>query len=163
MQELCCVFNVQIKPSLAPSNGEEVLKVPHGKKKPNQQNQTKEQKKPNLLQSAYLLHCRLGESIHRIALSYCGNRAPKLFLNEKSTREHLLIQHSTHLCKTSPLLLNNRQLPVNSEQEKSLPYYHPTEGVGPGFSPLSSHFQTQNQGWGPKYKCSGPKHLPVEQ
>lgn len=162
MQELCCVFNVKIKSSLAPSNGEEVLKVPHGKKK-TQTTKPKNKKNPNLLQSAYLPHCRLGESIHRTALSYCRNRAPKLFLNEKSTREHLLIQHSIRLCKNSPLLLNNRQLPVNSEQEKSLPYYHPTEGVGPGFSPLSSRFQTQKQGWGPKYKCSGPKHLPVEQ
>lgn len=30
MQELCCILNVKIKPSLAPSNGEEVLKAPHG-------------------------------------------------------------------------------------------------------------------------------------
>ena len=84
-----------------------------------------------------MLHCRLGESIHKVALSYCRNRAPKLFLNEESTRASLLKQHSTHLCKNSPLLLNNRQLPVNSEQEKRLPYYCPTEGGGgPNFSPL---------------------------
>lgn len=64
-------------------------------------------KKINLLESAYLFHCSLGGSIHRTALSYCRNKVPKVIFKEKSTRESLLIQHSAHLCKNSPCLLNN--------------------------------------------------------
>lgn len=77
MQELYCVLNIKIKTSLAPGNEEEVVKAPPRLKK------KKMQKCP------HLLSCRLGENSHRTALSYCGNRTPRLFLDEESTRQTL--------------------------------------------------------------------------
>lgn len=67
------------------STAEEVFKASGGKKT------------PSLLQSAYLFHCSLGGSIHRIALSYCRNKVPKAILKEESTIESLNTAFSAYL------------------------------------------------------------------
>lgn len=46
------------------------------------------------------------------------HKVPKTILKKESTRESLLIQHSAHIYKNSPCLLNNSWLPVNFEQER---------------------------------------------
>lgn len=122
-------------------------------------------KKINLLQSAYLFHCSLGGSIHRIALSYCRNKVPKAILKEESRRKSLLIQHSAHLCKNSPRLLNNSWLPVNFEQEKSLTLLLPKRKSRrrAGFSISLFTFSNPGARMGSEYECSGPKHLPLKQ
>lgn len=106
-----------------------------------------------------------GAATGLIALSYCRNKVPKAILKEESTIESLLIQHSAHICKTSPCLLNNRWLPVNFEQEKCLTLLLPNRRSKrrAGFSISLLTFPNPGARMGPEHTCSAPKHLSLEQ
>lgn len=123
-------------------------------------------KQINTLQSAFCFTAAWeGAATAMIAPSYCRNKVPKAILKEESTREGLLIRHSTRICKTSPCLLNNRWLPVNFEQEKCLTLLLPNRWSKrrAGFSISLLTFPNPGARKGSEHECSAPKHLSLEQ